>query len=43
MRNAPHPQTPKSTTVPENIDKVQDIVLTKKPLKVSELSEATGI
>ncbi|KAG5323773.1 SETMR methyltransferase, partial [Pseudoatta argentina] len=41
--NAPRSERPIETTTPEIIDKVHDIVLTDRRVKVRELIEATGI
>ncbi|KAG5345605.1 GVQW3 protein, partial [Acromyrmex charruanus] len=41
--NAPRSGRPIETTMPEIIDKVHDIVLTDRRVKVRELIEATGI
>ena len=40
---APDPGTPKSAQTPENIDKVEDIVLAERRVKVREIVEAVGI
>ena len=43
IKGALHPGTPKSAATPENIDKVHDIVLADRRVKVREIAEAVGI
>lgn len=41
--DAPRPGAPKTAVVPEIVDKIHDLVLTDRRLKVRELAEATNI
>ena len=43
IEDAPRPGTPKSAVVAEKIDKVYDIVLANRRVKVRELAEAESI
>ncbi|KAK5646393.1 hypothetical protein RI129_004857 [Pyrocoelia pectoralis] len=43
IQDAPRPGAPKSAVTPEIIDKVHDLILTDRRLKVRELVEATSI